>query len=331
KPCSPCQVLAEVASLMQVRADERGIVFRIEPDGPLPSVIQSDALRLRQILLNLIGNAIKFTEKGHVILRPRFVNDGHSVLQFDVEDTGIGMTDEQISGLFQPFTQADSSMARRFGGTGLGLTISRRLAEMLGGDLRVLRSEAGVGTTMRVTVTTGDIKAVPMVNEPASVIAEFAIENGEATPTPVVETPSESPLLGLTILLAEDGVDNQRLLSHILRKAGADVDLAQNGKVAVDLIGEVADGQHRHDVVLMDMQMPIMDGYAATRVLREKGFDGPVIALTAHAMDGEREKCVAAGCSGFLSKPISRTDLIAGVLQYVGTTRHSNRHHPAVG
>ncbi|TWT40594.1 Autoinducer 2 sensor kinase/phosphatase LuxQ [Phycisphaerae bacterium RAS1] len=314
--CSPCHVLAEVASLMHVRADERRIYFRIEPDGPLPESIQSDPLRLRQILINVVGNAIKFTEQGGVRLVTRLVNAPSPHIQFDVIDTGIGMTPEQAATLFQPFTQGDSSTARRFGGTGLGLTISRRLAEMLGGEIEIAATAPREGTTMRVTVEAGPLEGVVMLADPARAIhVDMEDPSAPAAATPGGEHPE--PLKDLRILLAEDGPDNQRLISYMLSKAGASVDVAENGRAAVECVWKAVDQSAPYDIVLIDMQMPIMDGYEATRLLRAKGYRRPVVALTAHAMGGELEKCLAAGCDGYLTKPIKKANLIAGVLDHV--------------
>ncbi|UCE58973.1 MAG: response regulator, partial [Phycisphaerales bacterium] len=302
--CSPQQIIADVVALARVPAEAKGLPVNVECIGPIPDVIKCDPTRLRQILLNVIANAVKFAEVGGVRLIVRFVeSDETTILQFDVADTGMGMTEEQIARLFRPFTQADSSTTRKYGGTGLGLTISRRLAKLLGGDVEVLDTEVGVGTRFRVTVATGTLEGVKMID-------------GQLTPpvtpggTEAGELSSEQPLGNCRILLAEDGPDNQRLITHVLRKAGADVSVVENGKLAVDAALELQ-GQGSHfDVILMDMQMPVMDGYEATSLLRSKGYDTPIIALTAHAMEGDREKCLRAGCDDYAAKPINRAKLI---------------------
>jgi len=320
--CSPCEVLAEVASLMQVKADQRKLAFEIVPDGPLPKTIESDALRLRQILLNLVGNAIKFTENGSVTLVPRLTAENPSKMQFDVIDTGIGMTEEQAARLFRPFEQADSSMARRFGGTGLGLTISQRLASMLGGRIEIAATGPGEGTTVRVTVDPGQITDGLLIDDVRSAITErieLAASNCDDR-----ENAEEKRLLkGIRVLLAEDGIDNQRLVSMLLERAGAEVGIADNGKAAVQSVWNAVESGAPFDLVLMDMQMPIMDGYEATGLLRAKGYQRPIVALTAHAMDGEREKCIASGCSGYLTKPINKRDLIRSVLKFARAGRSS--------
>ena len=300
--CNPCQIVADVASLVRVKADGQGLSFDAEYTGPIPETIQTDPTRLRQILINLIGNAIKFTEVGGVRLITSFIDDADEpLLRFDVVDSGIGMTAEQVAKLFQPFTQADSSTTRRFGGTGLGLTISKRFAQMLGGDITI-QSEPGKGSTFRVTIATGPLDGVKMVGDP-----------GEATlARPEVAQPVApmSDKLDCRILLAEDGPDNQRLISFVLSKAGAEVTIKENGQLAVDAALDAVERGCPFDVILMDMQMPVLDGYAAVGVLRGKGYTGPIIALTAHAMEGDRRKCINAGCDDYATKPIDRAKLI---------------------
>ncbi len=325
--CSPGRVLAEVASLMQVRAFDRGISFRVEPDGLLPVTVRSDALRLRQILVNLAGNAIKFTEQGGVLVVPRLIAQGDPRLQIDICDTGIGMSAEQAANLFQPFSQGDSSMARRFGGTGLGLMISQRLAEMLGGRIEIVSTAPGEGTTMRVTIATGPLDDVPL--EDYAVLArnlESELSRPGVDATDDDET--KPPLAELRVLLAEDGIDNQKLISRILTRAGAAVDLAENGRAAVDLAWTAVEHESPYDVILMDMQMPVMDGYEASALLRTTGYRHPIVALTAHAMSGEMQKCISAGCDGYLTKPIARQTLIDGVLRYVGFQRGGKASEP---
>jgi len=265
---------------------------------------------LRQILINLTGNAIKFTDQGGVRLVPELVErNGEPHLQFDVVDTGIGLTEAQMGKLFNAFAQADNSTTRKFGGTGLGLAISKRFAELLGGDVTVAAAEVGVGATFRVTVATGPLEGVPMQNDPAAVRAQT-----EATAADQV-TPTD--LRGFRLLLAEDGPDNERLISLVLKKAGAKVVVAENGKLALDAALAARDEGKPFDAILMDMQMPVMDGYEATGQLRLMGYCGSIIALTAHAMAGDREKCIQAGCDDYASKPIDRATLVRQIGQLV--------------
>ncbi|MFQ5805257.1 MAG: CHASE domain-containing protein [Phycisphaerae bacterium] len=308
--CSPARLVAEVVSLMCVRAESKGLALSAAHLGPIPETLRSDPTRLRQILVNLTGNAIKFTEQGGVRLVACLVekDDGQPMMQFDVIDSGIGMAEEQVARLFQPFTQADSSTTRNFGGTGLGLMISKRLAEMLGGDITV-QSQPGSGSTFRVTIATGPLAGVRMLDDPREALMG-SDGAGRQSSSPVA---SDQPRLDCRILLAEDGPDNQRLISFFLRKSGAAVTIVENGRLAVDAAFEAEEKGQPFDVILMDMQMPQLDGYEATSLLRHKGYSRPVVALTAHAMRGDREKCVRAGCDGFLSKPIDRRKLLETV------------------
>jgi CheY-like chemotaxis protein len=291
---------------MRVRAAEKRLTLAMECAGPVPATIRSDPVRLRQVLMNLLSNAVKFTERGTVTVRVATEAGGTPRVKFEVEDTGIGMTEEQMAGLFRPFTQADSSTTRRFGGTGLGLAITRRLADALGGEVSV-RSAPGRGSTFSVTVGAGDLRGVPMV------------ETLEDPPEPAAPAPTSgapAPGLAMRVLLAEDGPDNQRLIAFHLRRAGASVDLAENGRAALDMTLEAAGAGRPYDVVLMDMQMPEMDGYTATEELRRRGYRGAIVALTAHAMTGDRERCLAAGCDEYLTKPIDRARLIGACLRW---------------
>ena len=308
--CSPVQVVAEVASLMRVRAQAKNLPLDIEYAGSIPESIHCDPIRLRQILINLIGNAIKFTETGRVRVLTRLIqsSDRPSWLQFDVIDTGIGMTQEQVLRLFKPFMQADSSTSRKFGGTGLGLSISKRLAKLLGGDILV-SSTPGKGSTFSVTVETGPLDDVQMLENPAEAMAE-----GRREPKPNAVTDVK---LDCRILLAEDGPDNQRLISFVLKKAGAQVTVAENGQEALEQVLAAKDAGRPFEVVLMDMQMPVMDGYTATQELRQAGYDGPIIALTANAMLGDDEKCREVGCDDYLTKPIDRTKFLPVIASHV--------------
>ncbi len=310
--CSPLEMLADVKSLMRVRAEAKGLAFDVEYAGPVPETIQSDPTRLRQILINLLGNAIKFTETGGVRVAALCVNDEDrgARMQFDVIDTGVGMTAEQLARLFQPFTQADTSTTREFGGTGLGLTISKRLAEMLGGDITV-ESEPGKSSTFRLTVAAGPLDNVRIFDSPAEAEILKTERQDKASAARAAEQ------LDCRILLAEDGPDNQRLISFILKKAGAAVTVAENGKVALDRALAARDEGNPFDVILMDMQMPVLDGYQATRQLRSRGYAALIIALTAHAMAGDREKCLEAGCDDYAAKPIDRRKLIEKIASHL--------------
>ncbi len=319
--CSPEQIVADIYSLMQVRAEPKELGWTTEIRGPIPEAINTDPTRLRQILINLVGNAIKFTHTGEVKLVVSWPRDaehaaernGRTPLRFDVIDTGIGLSAEQLSTLFQPFTQADTSTSRTYGGTGLGLTISKRLAQALGGDLTA-RSQPGEGSTFSLTISTGPLDGVRIVDAPQS--TQFT-KTDTTAPVPRISNTTDKVLLNANILLAEDGPDNQRLIAFILRKAGAQVTLAENGQVAVEHALRAKSLGQPFDVILMDMQMPVLDGYGATRRLRELGHTGPIVALTAHAMAGAREKCLQAGCDDYATKPINRQILIATVQKHI--------------
>jgi signal transduction histidine kinase/ActR/RegA family two-component response regulator len=316
--CQPPRVIAEVVSLMGVRASEKKLGLHVEFDGKIPLTIQSDPTRLRQILVNLVGNAIKFTDEGAVRIVTRLA-DGRegedSQLQIDVKDTGIGMTDSQKTNLFRAFAQGDTSTARRFGGTGLGLIISKRLAEMMGGGIEV-QSKQGEGSIFSVTIATGSLAGVEMTDQPLVLDeAERSLEN----------TPAPRPVRidGMRILLAEDGLDNQRLIAHVLRSRGADVTIVDNGRLAYEAAIKSNAENNPFDVILMDIQMPEMDGYMATSKLRQKNYRGIIVALTAHAMDTDRQKCIAAGCDNYASKPVDRAMLIQMLAEYFERTRRA--------
>ncbi len=303
---SPVQIVEDLVSFIKPRAQGKGVELRAVYDTPVPQTIQSDPTRLRQILMNLVGNAIKFTEIGGVTVRVA-CDANRQRICFEVIDTGIGMTPEQRDAIarFEPFTQADASTTRKFGGTGLGLRISNALSEMLGGGIDV-RSEKGRGSTFSVTLATGCLEGVDLLepDDAGRIVVPESYEQAE----PVAQ-PMARPLDGVRVLLAEDGPDNQRLITFILKKAGAAVTLCENGLQAVLAIEQCTPDELPH-LVLMDMQMPELDGYGATRRLREGGCTVPIIALTAHSMDGDRAKCIDAGCDDYLAKPIDKSKLI---------------------
>jgi signal transduction histidine kinase/CheY-like chemotaxis protein len=301
--CGFPHLIVEVISLMRPRAAEKGLDFKVRFEGLTPEQITTDPLRLRQILMNLAANAVKFTERGFVEITVRCIpSETSSVVQIDIRDTGIGMNEEQVARLFQPFMQADGSMTRRFGGTGLGLAISKRLSLLLGGDITI-RSQAGLGSTFQLTVDGGPIDNVPMLTD---------LNESMLLPPPTVSNQPAQITLSGRILLAEDGLDNQRLISSQLRRAGAEVVIADNGRAAIDLMRVES-----FDIIIMDMQMPELDGYGAASELRRRGFTLPIIALTAHAMADDRAKCIRSGCTDYLTKPIKMHALLGTVRDYL--------------
>lgn len=309
--CSPQQMIEDTLALMSARAAEKQLELKADFIGPIPESIQTDPTRVRQILVNLVGNALKFTATGSVRLVTQLtsVPDGTPRrLRIDVIDSGIGMSENQVRNLFQPFTQADSTMTRQYGGTGLGLAISQRLARMLGGDITV-SSETGRGSCFTVTLDPGEVVMASVSAAPTTKAA------------PVETQPSaESPLQGAFILIVDDAPDNRKLLSFHIKKNGGTFELAENGDIAVQKI-RAARSARPYDVILMDMQMPVLDGYGAATLLRSEGEQTPIIALTAHAMTGDREKCLNAGCDDFLSKPIDRVALIERLAHYASRSK----------
>ncbi len=307
---SPMRLVEEVVSLMQPLAAAKQLKLITDLAEPLPETVITDPLRLRQMLVNLIGNAIKFTDKGEVHLAARWLADAASPrLQFEVSDTGIGMNEAQIAKLFLPFSQVDSSSSRRFAGTGLGLCISKLLAEALGGNIEV-HSKPGSGSTFILTIGSGVPSEDRGISQPAPA---SAVQSQPMAPS----TPVGKIVLRGRILLAEDGMDNQRLIGFLLRRAGAEVTSATNGQLAIEAVLAASRADQRFDVILMDMQMPVLDGYEATRRLRAMNYTGPIIALTAYAMSQDRQACLAAGCNDYLTKPIDQRVMLETIAKHI--------------
>ncbi len=304
--------MAHVCSLMRMRAGEKGINFKVDYLGSMPKFLRTDPTRLKQMLMNLLGNAIKFTDSGgsvRLLIQLEDQSDRPPRIRFDVIDTGIGIPKNKLSHLFQSFKQVDQAMTRKYGGTGLGLIITKRLAQMLGGDVNV-KSQEGIGSTFTLTLETGPLENMEMLTDPN----EAYCQASEACQRSQEE---ERPPSGGRLLLAEDGPDNQRLIRSLLQKAGFDVDLADNGRIACEKAW-TKDGRPAYDVILMDMQMPELDGYEATRLLRDEGYKSPIVALTAHAMAGDRDKCIEAGCDDYATKPIDRAKLLEIIGRLIG-------------
>ena len=297
------EMVSEALKSLRPITEKKGVQLGLRFETPVPQLIFSDPHRIRQILMNLLGNAIKFTSKGRVEVVVAFNEKPirqESELVVKVVDTGIGIEPQKVENLFKPFQQADSSVTRKFGGTGLGLALSRRIAEVLGGELKLEATKPGEGSTFAFTVKTGDVAAVPFVSE-ADIGGETAVV-GTKGPAKYVA------LSGIEILLTEDSPDNEALMRLYLENAGARVTVARNGQEAIEILEE-----RSFDVVLMDVQMPVLDGLEATRRLRAKGYAQPIIALTAHALKEEVEKSIAAGCNQHVTKPVSKWDLIQAI------------------
>ncbi len=307
-PCSPAAVLQEVARLFGQQASAKRIELRTELHPGLPSVVTGDPVRLRQVLANLVANAVKFTDRGAVTLRaaPLASESPHQLrVQFEVEDTGIGIPASAMPDLFSPFHQADGSTTRRYGGTGLGLAISKAIVELMGGRIAV-HSQEGRGSRFWFSVTFG--------------VAADAPAPVQTVPVTAPPDPRESPSPGRAsarVLIVEDNPVNQTLTERILTRIGCAVEVAENGRIALDRVTGAA---QPFDLILMDCQMPEMDGYEATRAIRQMPGPAartPIVAMTANAMAGDREKCLRAGMDDFLAKPFQLAELRAKVAQWI--------------
>ena len=301
--CEPHRVAHDVIQVLKVRANEKDIALELKIPAPIPQTIISDGSRLRQIITNLVGNAIKFTEQGGVEVILRYIDTGeHPQFAIDVVDSGIGMNEQQQAAVFKPFVQADSSITRRFGGTGLGLSISRKLSQALGGDITV-SSEAGVGTTFTATIEIGAVDTVKLITEEQAFDSLSQIDDTQHTNWTFPES---------RLLVIDDAAENRELLTIVLNDLGLNVDTAENGAIGVDM----AKARY-YDVILSDIQMPVMDGYETVKVMREIGQTQPIIALTANAMKGYEQRVIDAGFSHYMTKPIDidgLTTLLAKLL-----------------
>jgi signal transduction histidine kinase/ActR/RegA family two-component response regulator len=325
EPTDVVQLIEDVLSALRVRARSKGIRLECCYRTPLPRPLSTDPVRLRQILVNLIGNAVKFTSQGGVqVLVDYAATTPVPQLHLAVVDTGIGMRSDQLARLFQPFVQADASTERRFGGTGLGLAIARHYARLLGGDIAAT-SAAGRGSTFTVSL--------PVVGATGPNWQQAADGAAATTPNALPGSPAATAALGTTaatalsgvrILLAEDGADNQRLLSLLLQRAGVELTIADDGVQALGLL--LGPTPPPFELVLLDMHMPHADGYQVAKRLRATGSNLPIVALTASAMPGDREQCLAAGCNDYLTKPIDRQQLLATCARWSG-----RQPPPAVG
>lgn len=295
-------LISDVIDLFRERTRAKGIYLRVRSEIGSAQRVISDPTRLRQILINVVGNAVKFTNVGGVTIdvQQQTTSDQNGRVIITVKDTGVGITAAQREKPFQPFMQADNSTTRKFGGTGLGLSLSQRLAQALGGNITIEDGDSGQGCNFKISV----LVALPK----ASVYSVTEVKLAPVSPA----LKNELPLSGVKFLIADDSVDNQFLLERILTKVGATVTKADNGLSA---FRKGVEGNF--DIILMDIQMPEMDGYEATRSLREAGFRKPIIALTAHAMAEERARTIAAGCDGHLTKPINQLDLLATVKKFL--------------
>ncbi|MBY0313390.1 MAG: PAS domain-containing protein [Phycisphaerales bacterium] len=314
-------LLHEVASILRPRATGKGVCLIVELATSIPSTILSDPTRVRQILMNVVGNAVKFTEAGTVRIRAGVdsaAEPGRSAINIDVIDTGPGIPTDDADRLFSPFVQSDSTVTRRHGGTGLGLTISKRLSELIGGEVSLLTTTIGVGSTFRIRLPLTPTSNTQWIDRLDAIVGS---DQGP-------EDRSEHQLRG-RILLAEDGIDNQRLIAHFLRRAGATVDVAGHGQNALDMIEVATRADRPYDLIVTDIQMPVMDGYELTRRIRSAGKVIPIIALTAHAMPEDRIRCLSVGCNDYSVKPIDRASLIETCAKWLGQNAETSAAGPA--
>jgi PAS domain S-box-containing protein len=300
--CSLGQLIAKIESMMQPFATEKGLTFEIREKGDLPANIATDAAHLQQCLINLVNNAIKFTEQGHIYVNISLEDkDSKPRIRFEVEDTGTGIAPESQQKIFEPFVQEDGSTSRKYGGTGLGLTITRKLAELLGGEL-TLTSEKGKGSVFSLVIPAGvDLATQPLL-ERQKISDDTSTDTSEA----------KHARFSGCVLVTEDVKSNQMFMKALLERMGLKITIAENGAEAVDK----ALGQ-KFDLIFMDIQMPQVNGYEATRILRSKGIKTPIVALTAGAMEGDDKKCIEAGCDDYLSKPIEHSKLIEALSKYL--------------
>jgi CheY-like chemotaxis protein/anti-sigma regulatory factor (Ser/Thr protein kinase) len=300
KNISPISFANDINAIIGTRAQEKGLSFNIDYQFPLPKEINTDPTRLKQILINLCGNAIKFTDAGHVTVSLSYSQDENQI-KIIVSDSGIGISEKEREKLFKPFSQADESTTRIYGGTGLGLCISKQLAQKLGGDISV-ESEKGKGSQFITLIDVGiDEDQIELITD--SDTRETEPENIKLT---------TAPKLSGHILLVEDNVSNQVLISKYVEKLGPSVDIAGNGEDAINKALK-----QNYDLILMDMQMPVMDGLEATRQLREMGNNTTIISLTANAMVEDRNKCIDAGANDYLSKPIEIKEFYSTLRKYL--------------
>ena len=293
--------LNEFQTMFFLKAEEKGIAFRVNNSSEVPSVIFSDPTCLCQCLINLVNNAIKFTEKGHVHINVSLDNDSRAFIRFDIEDTGIGISKDRIDAIFKSFTQVDGGPSRKYGGTGLGLSIAKELAGLLGGKL-TLTSEEDKGSVFSLVMPTGIDGAGQPLLERGSVI-DYIYNNTQNT---------QQPKFSGHVLVAEDVKTNQVLIEILLNKMGVDVTFAEDGNKALQKVLS-----NQYDLIFMDIQMPNMNGYEVTEALRKEGITTPIIALTANAMKGDKEKCLEAGCTDYLAKPIDQKQLLEKLRKYI--------------
>lgn len=310
-------IIEDIKTTMGLEAERKDINLKVEIDPKIPKKIYTDPLRLRQVLLNIVGNSVKFTDRGWVAINVKVIIDsnGRTKLAFVVTDTGIGIPADKVKDLFSPFAQVDTSSTRRFGGTGLGLALSQRLAFALGGAVVLNKSTLGQGSEFMITIDPGDAEQIARCEKKMRAAAALQLD----------KVISRKNLANKRILLVEDNPDNQSLFSYYLRSVGAVLETAVNG---VEALQKIHSGQY--DAILMDLQMPELDGYETTKILRSEGYKKPIIALSAHAMKEVKERCLANGFDGYISKPVEKGDLIRAVAEFFpDSSPEDNQKMPA--
>lgn len=300
--CDLTQILTEIKVDATTKSLSKQLKINLTIEDSCPGFITTDAKRFEQILSKLTDNAIKFTPSGSIDINAKLLkNTAHPTLQITITDTGIGINEEDLSSIFDPFQQAQDTLTRNYGGAGLGLSISRDIAKALGGDVTVT-STPDKGSSFTITI------------DPGKTQAQTPAKTSSDTTSP---KETRGVLADYKILVVDDAKDNRILLQHILKKTGATLDFAMDGQQAIDAVMNALNDNSPFDLILMDMQMPVMDGYFATVKLREQGINVPVIAVTAHALEGDREHCINSGCNEYLTKPINKSLLIETCLELI--------------
>ena len=321
--CLLVEVIEDSITLMKPMATEKLLDLSVTYESKVPRMFLTDPNRFRQILINLISNAIKFTDEGDITVSVRLdqsTEHGGLKLQVSVIDTGIGVSQDNIQSLFQLFSQVHDS-SRKAGGTGLGLAISRRLARMMGGELSV-ESKLGHGSKFTFEVGVGLESDVELIDVP-----QF---HDEENIKPFQKEVGTCSLENIHILVVDDNPHNLNIVSFLLEEHGAQVSTCSNGQEAVDIVTKASEQVCQFDIILMDMQMPVMDGYAAAHELRARSISVPVIALTAHAMTEDRDKCLSAGCNDYVAKPIDTKELYEAIGRHVQISQVKSKSTPKV-
>lgn len=310
--CDLTQILTEIKVDATTKSLSKQLEINLTIEDSCPGFITTDAKRFEQILSKLTDNAIKFTPSGSIDINAKILNNtAHPLLQITITDTGIGINEEDLASIFDPFQQAEDTLTRNYGGAGLGLSISRDIAKALGGNVTVT-STPNKGSSFTITI------------DPGKAQAQTQAKTSSHSTSP---TETHGVLADYKILVVDDAKDNRILLQHILKKTGATLEFAMDGQQAIDAIVNVLDDNSPFDLILMDMQMPVMDGYFATVKLREQGINVPIIAVTAHALEGDREHCINSGCNEYLTKPINKSLLIETCLKLI--KEHADKAEPS--